>query len=92
MKVVHYNEIIQEVDILHSLNHPNVIQFIDMYVDYRQFYIITDAQHMNMREYVNTFFSRLSEAEIKRIKKFLKKWSRRRTRGKRETGGDRQFQ
>ena len=65
MKTNHYQEIIQELEILEHLNHPNIIQFIDMYVDAKYFYIITDAQHMNMREYVNNFYYSLREQDLK---------------------------
>ena len=67
MKSSHFQEIIRELEVLEQLNHPNIIQFIDMYVDSQLFYIITDAQHMNMREYVNSFYHRLTEKEVKKL-------------------------
>ena len=42
-----------------------------MCVDSEKFYIVTDSQHMNMREYVNSFYKILTEVDIKKIIRLL---------------------
>lgn len=36
------DKMIQNVEMLHNLNHPNILQFIDFYQDERFFYLVTD--------------------------------------------------
>lgn len=45
----HLYETLREADILHWLNHPNIVAFIDLYVEPRHIALVTDSQHMNAR-------------------------------------------
>ena len=35
-------EIFREFELLERLNHPNIVQFIDIFIDQKNFYIITE--------------------------------------------------
>lgn len=42
-----------EVAILRSLDHPNVIEYYDSYIKHRTFYIVMEyACHGNLQEYI----------------------------------------
>ena len=58
---------IREAEILHYLNHPNILAFIDLYVEPKHICLVTDSQHMNARQYVNDHFRSMTSRDVKKI-------------------------
>ena len=52
---------IQNVEMLHELNHPNILQFIDFFQDENNFYLVTDSQHMSLYTYLQMHNKTMSE-------------------------------
>lgn len=52
-------EFIRDVEMLHNLNHPNVLQFIDLFhSDDHTLHLVIDSQQVTLKDYVKTVYSK----------------------------------
>ena len=59
-----FNEVLKEISVLVSFQHPNLLNAIDLVVDEKYLYIVTPLARMNLREFLKTTKLNFQQVEI----------------------------
>lgn len=60
-------DVMKEVEILSSLKHENILELEDFYDEDDCLFIITKKYSMDLLDYINVFYDKLTETKIKFI-------------------------
>lgn len=67
MRVGELEIVEKEVEILSTLNNENILSLYDFYDEDDCIFIVTEMYQMNLLDYINTYYDKLTEARIKFI-------------------------